>query len=87
MTKGDKPAIKKSSTPKIVLRLLFPIIPEVIAIIPTNASSGGMICENSNELSTSGLYAIYFSPNFFYNGSIEINLQCTNQAKSVVPGG
>lgn len=59
---GDNPPIKKIITPKIVLRLLSPKIPDVMMIIPIKASMGGMMCENINELCTNGLYSIFLSP-------------------------
>ena len=56
--KGDIPPIKNITVPNMVLRLSDSIIPDVMMIIPINASMGGMMWEKISELCTSGLYSI-----------------------------
>jgi hypothetical protein len=48
--KGDSPPIKNITTPNMVLRLFESIIPEVMIIIPINASMGGIMWEKISEL-------------------------------------
>lgn len=63
---GDNPPIKNIATPNIVFRLSDSIIPDVMMMIPINASMGGIIWEKISELCTSGLYSILLSPGLVF---------------------